>query len=64
MHTTYTAIDFMSKQKGGRGGIVLNIASVAGIQSFFSLPAYTASKHGVIGFTHSFGVSAIIQKKT
>lgn len=57
MHTTYAAIDVMSTANGGRGGIVCNIASVLGFDHIYSMPAYVASKHGVIGFTRCFGVS-------
>lgn len=57
MHTTYAAIDFMSTAKGGRGGLVANVASVVGLDAVFSTPAYAASKHGVIGLTRCFGVS-------
>lgn len=59
MNTTYAAIDAMSTTSGGRGGIVCNIASVAGVDQIFSIPAYVASKHGVIGFTRCFGVFVV-----
>jgi len=36
--------------KGGKGAIV-NTASIAGLVGFPGLPAYTASKHGIIGLT-------------
>jgi 15-hydroxyprostaglandin dehydrogenase (NAD) len=47
----------MGKDKGGKGGVVVNISSIAGLGPFASCPVYTATKHAVIGLTRSFGVS-------
>lgn len=48
----------MGKDKGGNGGLIVNISSVAGIDcSQFSTPTYNATKHGVVAFTRSLGVS-------
>lgn len=33
------------------GGSIVNCASIAGLMGFVGMPAYTASKHGVIGLT-------------
>jgi NAD(P)-dependent dehydrogenase (short-subunit alcohol dehydrogenase family) len=35
------------------GGAIVNCASVAGLVGFAGLPAYTASKHGVVGLTRA-----------
>jgi NAD(P)-dependent dehydrogenase (short-subunit alcohol dehydrogenase family) len=35
------------------GGAVVNVASAAGMMGFAHLPAYVASKHGVIGLTRA-----------
>jgi NAD(P)-dependent dehydrogenase (short-subunit alcohol dehydrogenase family) len=40
----------MLKQGGGN---IVNTASVAGLRGFVGLPAYDASKHGVIGLTRT-----------
>lgn len=46
----------MNKDKG-RGGIVVSLASVAGLDGFYSMPAYSATKHGVIGLNRCLGVN-------
>ena len=37
-------------------GVIVNVASGAGLVGIPNLPAYTASKHGVIGLTRSLAV--------
>jgi NAD(P)-dependent dehydrogenase (short-subunit alcohol dehydrogenase family) len=39
------------RQRGG--GSIVNCSSVAGLVGFASIPAYTASKHGVVGLTRT-----------
>lgn len=41
----------VEKMKETGGGVIVNIASVAGIRGSLASPAYTAAKHGVIGIT-------------
>jgi hypothetical protein len=47
----------MGKDKGGKGGVVVNISSIAGLGPFAAFPIYNTTKHAVIGLTRSFGVS-------
>lgn len=64
IHTNYIALRYMGKDKGGNGGAIVNIASVAGIDcSQFSTPTYNATKHGVVAFTRSLGVRTVYQRK-
>jgi 15-hydroxyprostaglandin dehydrogenase (NAD) len=47
----------MGKDEGGKGGVVVNMASVLGLTGYAALPVYVATKHAVIGLSRSFGVS-------
>jgi len=38
------------------GGAIVNTASVAGLVGFGGIPAYTASKHGVVGLTKTIAL--------
>jgi NAD(P)-dependent dehydrogenase (short-subunit alcohol dehydrogenase family) len=40
----------------GRGGAIVNVGSIAGVTGLVAHAAYVASKHGVIGLTHSAAV--------
>ncbi|KAM9332819.1 15-hydroxyprostaglandin dehydrogenase [NAD(+)]-like [Pholidichthys leucotaenia] len=57
---TYLALDHMSKLNGGRGGVIINTASIAGLGPFANAPVYTATKHGVVGFTRSMAAASDI----
>ncbi|XP_046330565.1 15-hydroxyprostaglandin dehydrogenase [NAD(+)]-like [Haliotis rufescens] len=48
---TLLAVDAMSA--GGRGGLVVNMASMSGLMATYHLPVYGASKQAVISFTQS-----------
>ncbi|TSY69802.1 15-hydroxyprostaglandin dehydrogenase [NAD(+)] [Bagarius yarrelli] len=53
---TYLALDHMKKQNSGNGGVIINVASLAGLGPFPSVPVYTATKYGVVGFTRALAV--------
>jgi NAD(P)-dependent dehydrogenase (short-subunit alcohol dehydrogenase family) len=44
------------------GGSIVNTASVAGLVGFVGLPAYNASKHGVVGLTRTAALEFATQK--
>ncbi|EZA55494.1 hypothetical protein DMN91_001992 [Ooceraea biroi] len=45
------ALDHMGKHKGGKGGTIVNIASIFGLSKAGGVPVYCASKHAVVGFS-------------
>ena len=54
---TLLALQFMGKDKGGQGGVVINIGSAASARPQISTPIYTATKHALLGLSRSCGVS-------
>jgi len=50
---TQLALDYMGKHKGGEGGTVLNIASVAGLGTKTACPVYDGTKFFVVGYSMS-----------
>ncbi|CAH1779443.1 unnamed protein product [Owenia fusiformis] len=55
---TYLGLDYMRKDKGGNGGVIINTASMAGMIPLFTGPVYTATKHGVVGLSRAVGSDA------
>ncbi|KAL8615074.1 hypothetical protein ACOMHN_013608 [Nucella lapillus] len=47
------ALEHMRRDKGGRGGVIINTVSIAGLTRAHWLPVYMASKHAMIGYTTS-----------
>ncbi|KAI8491041.1 hypothetical protein Bbelb_310820 [Branchiostoma belcheri] len=53
---TFTGLNHMSTRNGGRGGHIINVASIAGLLSSIpAAPVYTASKHGVVAASRCMG---------
>uniref|UniRef100_A0A2K5DKL5 15-hydroxyprostaglandin dehydrogenase [NAD(+)] n=1 Tax=Aotus nancymaae TaxID=37293 RepID=A0A2K5DKL5_AOTNA len=52
---TYLGLDYMSKQNGGEGGIIINMSSLAGLIPVAQQPVYCASKLNAIcpGFVNT-----------
>ncbi|CAJ1063663.1 -hydroxyprostaglandin dehydrogenase [Notolabrus celidotus] [Xyrichtys novacula] len=58
IRSTYLALEHMNKLNGGRGGVIVNTASMAGLGPLPSCPVYTATKHGVVGFTRAMAAAS------
>lgn len=52
------AMDRMDLRNGGRGGLIINTASLAGIATAMSRESasYFIAKHGVVSLTRALGV--------
>uniref|UniRef100_A0A0B7B7W6 15-hydroxyprostaglandin dehydrogenase [NAD(+)] n=1 Tax=Arion vulgaris TaxID=1028688 RepID=A0A0B7B7W6_9EUPU len=48
---TKLATEHMRKDKGGRGGRIINISSTAGLGDYYIFPVYCGIKHAVRSFT-------------
>ncbi|XP_061440501.1 15-hydroxyprostaglandin dehydrogenase [NAD(+)] [Rhineura floridana] len=57
---TYIGLEYMKTQNGRNGGVIVNVASLAGLMPAAFQPVYCASKHGVVGFTRSVAMVAAI----
>ncbi|KAH8378054.1 hypothetical protein KR093_008775, partial [Drosophila rubida] len=53
INSSLIAVGHMDKSRGGQGGMIVNISSVAGIEPTSRMAVYSASKYGVTGFTRS-----------
>ncbi|KAF9435493.1 hypothetical protein BGZ76_006178 [Entomortierella beljakovae] len=49
-----TRLGIQALEKQGRGGVIVNTASLAGLYPQVRTPVYSAAKFGVVGFTRSF----------
>ena len=56
---TLLGLQYMGKDEGGKGGVVVNMSSIAGLSPYAGQPIYVATKHAVGGLTRSFGVSTV-----
>ncbi|KAL7733496.1 hypothetical protein ACLKA6_004966 [Drosophila palustris] len=55
INSTLSALQYMSKENGGNGGLVVNMSSVVGLDPMFIIPVYGATKAGIINFTRCLG---------
>uniref|UniRef100_A0A672GFT0 15-hydroxyprostaglandin dehydrogenase [NAD(+)] n=1 Tax=Salarias fasciatus TaxID=181472 RepID=A0A672GFT0_SALFA len=56
----FVALEHMNKLTGGRGGVIVNTASLAGLMPAPVFPVYSATKHGVVGFTRSMAAASVV----
>ncbi|XP_021000823.3 uncharacterized protein [Parasteatoda tepidariorum] len=56
------AFQYMGVDNGGKGGSVVNTASVAGLMEMPISPVYCATKHAVVGLTKSYGAEYHLKK--
>ncbi|XP_064611174.1 15-hydroxyprostaglandin dehydrogenase [NAD(+)]-like [Liolophura sinensis] len=62
MQGTILGIKYMRKDNGGEGGLIVNIASTAGLIPVDFMPAYVASKTGVVAYTRSWAENSLNRK--
>ena len=55
---TNLAMEKMSVERGGRGGLIVQVSSMAGLVTTSASPLYCASKAGVLGYLRSHGPGA------
>jgi NAD(P)-dependent dehydrogenase (short-subunit alcohol dehydrogenase family) len=52
----FLAFQYMGQNNNKKGGVVVNNASIGGLDPFELIPIYCGIKHGVVGLTKAFGV--------
>ncbi|XP_055623618.1 alcohol dehydrogenase 1-like [Toxorhynchites rutilus septentrionalis] len=62
INSSLIALDLMSLDNSGLGGYIINVASIAGLEPFPYCSVYTATKHGIVGFTRSLGIDTVLVK--
>ncbi|XP_073944310.1 15-hydroxyprostaglandin dehydrogenase [NAD(+)]-like [Choristoneura fumiferana] len=60
--STLKALELMRKDDGGKGGTVINIASIAGLCQMSIMPIYWATKSAVIQFSNCIGKEDYYEK--
>ncbi|KAJ8686338.1 hypothetical protein QAD02_022132 [Eretmocerus hayati] len=54
IRSSMLGVQQMGRDSGGKGGVIVNVASVLGLEAFPQLPIYSATNHAVIAFSRSF----------
>ncbi|KAK5638857.1 hypothetical protein RI129_013152 [Pyrocoelia pectoralis] len=55
MQGTFLGLKYMSVAKRGRGGVIINLSSIFGIDHLFVSPVYSATKAFVLGLSRALG---------
>ncbi|XP_076112393.1 15-hydroxyprostaglandin dehydrogenase [NAD(+)]-like isoform X1 [Mytilus galloprovincialis] len=50
---TFLGLEYLKTDKGGNGGVIVNVSSAAGLRANPLSPVYCASKSGVVAFSQS-----------
>lgn len=60
IYSTMLGMGLMCKEKrnSSTDAIIINIASLVGLDPFHLLPIYTASKHAIVGFSRAYSVKS------
>ncbi|KAF3422199.1 hypothetical protein E2986_13497 [Frieseomelitta varia] len=62
VHATILGLHTMGRYKGGNGGIIVNMSSVAGLEGIPIAPIYGGTQYAIVGFTQSLKVKERINK--
>jgi short-subunit dehydrogenase len=57
MTSSLKAYELMRKDRGGRGGTIVNMSSITALHSFHVVPVYSATRSAVLQFDMCLGVS-------
>lgn len=53
---TMLGMKMMGRDMGGHGGVIVNIASILGMQAIAGCPVYVGTKHAVLGMSRAWGM--------
>lgn len=58
IYSTMLGVEIMNKEKRTKSteAVIVNIASIVGLDPLHLLPVYSASKHAIVGFTRAYSV--------
>ncbi|KAL6444265.1 hypothetical protein ACFW04_001874 [Cataglyphis niger] len=56
VHGTILGLNHMGKHKGGKGGTIVNMSAIVGLQSNPIAPIYAGTQFAIVGFTLSLQV--------